>query len=54
MSLSFARFAKAAGITPGLPTLAVLDRGGVLRYLLEPGDYRDTAQELRWAVESLL
>ncbi len=54
MSLTFAKFAKAVGISPGLPTIAVVDAHGALRFLLEPGDYKDTKQELLWAVRSLL
>ena len=47
-------FAKMVNIAEGLPTLGVLDGDGKVRYLLEPGDHRDVASELRWAVESLL
>lgn len=54
MSLMFVRFAKAAGVQPALPLTAVLDAGGVVRYLLGPGEYKDTAAELTWAVQSLL
>jgi len=54
MALAFSKFAKSQGISAGLPTLAVIDRKGMVRYLLESGDYRDTERELTWAVESLL
>jgi thiol-disulfide isomerase/thioredoxin len=54
MSLAFSRFAKAVGISPGLPTVAVIDHRGVLRYLVSHGDHRDSAKELTWAVQSLL
>jgi thiol-disulfide isomerase/thioredoxin len=53
-SLSFSQFARATGLPAELPTLTVLDERGVLRYVLEPGDYRDTGRELSWAVEDLL
>lgn len=54
MSLAFVKFAKYAGISAGLPTLAVLDPQGGLRYILPPGDNRDTAQELTWVVDAEL
>ncbi len=53
-SMAFSRFAKTQGVRPELPTVAVLDSDGRVRYFLAPGDYRDTARELTWAVESLL
>ena len=54
LSLAFSHFAKAAGVPAALPTTAVLDDQGVVRFFLEPGDFRDTQAELTWAVESLL
>ena len=53
-SSNFAAFAKEQNLPMALPCVAVIDRTGVIRYLLEPGDWRDTERELAWAVESLL
>lgn len=52
MSMAFARFAKAESLTTSLPTTAVIDNKGNVRFLLEPGDHRDTKSELTWAVEA--
>jgi thiol-disulfide isomerase/thioredoxin len=54
MSLVFGQFCRTQSIAPELPTLAVLDSQGVVRFLLASGPYRDTSQELIWAVETLL
>jgi thiol-disulfide isomerase/thioredoxin len=54
MSLVFGQFCRTQNIPPELPTLAVLDSQGVVRFLLGSGPYRDTSQELIWAVETLL
>ena len=54
LSLAFSHFARATGVPAALPTTAVLDEHGVVRFFLEPGDFRDTQAELTWAVESLL
>lgn len=54
MAIAFSQFAKAFGLAASLPTLAVLDEHGALRYVLETGAYKDTARDLTWAVDSLL
>ena len=53
-SSNFAAFAKEQNLPMALPCVAVIDRTGVIRYILEPGDWRDTERELAWAVESLM
>jgi thiol-disulfide isomerase/thioredoxin len=53
MSANFAAFAHAHDLSMTLPTTAILDTAGRLRATIEPGDFRDIAQELRWAVEHL-
>lgn len=53
MSMVFAQFARVTGLPTNLPTVAVLDAKGVLRFVLESGDYKDTANELGWAVSAL-
>lgn len=54
MSLALSRFTRALGLAAALPTVAVLDTKGFVRFVLEPGEYKDTARDLHWAVESLL
>ena len=54
LSLAFGGFCKSQGLKPALPAIAVIDTVGVVRYLLVAGDYQDTAQDLTWAVQSLL
>jgi thiol-disulfide isomerase/thioredoxin len=54
MSIAFAGFCKAVGIRSALPTVAILDTQGVVRFLLGGGDYKDTARLLDWIVESLV
>jgi len=54
MALALGKFAKSQGLGPSVPVLAVIDTAGYVRYVLEAGDYRDTAKELLWAVEDLL
>ena len=54
MSLAFARFAKATGIKPMLPTIALVDKDGVVRLLVESNPYRDTVQDLTWGVRAIL
>ncbi|MEK7703930.1 MAG: TlpA family protein disulfide reductase [Myxococcota bacterium] len=53
MSLAFVRFARALGIQPLLPATVVLDRGGVVRYVLPKGDLTDVEKLLGWAVKDL-
>ena len=54
MSLTFAKFARTFSVPAGLPTVAVTNKKGEIRYLLPPGDYNDTARELLWAVQDIL
>jgi thiol-disulfide isomerase/thioredoxin len=54
LSLAFGSFCKSQGLKPALPTIAVVDTTGIVRFLLVAGDYQDTAQDLGWAVHSLL
>jgi thiol-disulfide isomerase/thioredoxin len=54
MSMAFAHFAKTVGVPTALPTTAVIDEQGKVRFFIEPGDWRDTAQELSWAVNAVL
>jgi thiol-disulfide isomerase/thioredoxin len=54
MSLGFSKFAKSQDLPPALPTLAVINDRGFIKYILPPGDFRDTARELVWAVNDLL
>ena len=54
LSLAFGVFCKSLGLKPALPTVAVVDTRGIVRYVLGAGDYQDTASELAWAVQSLL
>jgi thiol-disulfide isomerase/thioredoxin len=54
LSLAFAGFCKTQGLKPSLPTVAVVDTAGVVRFVLGAGDYQHTAQELTWAVQALL
>lgn len=54
MSLAFASFCKHQGLKPALPTVAVVDTQGLVRYVLGSGDYQNSAQELFWALQSLL
>jgi peroxiredoxin len=44
--------AGAFGLTTSVPRLLVVDAHGVLRFVVEAGDYRDIASELRWAAEA--
>ena len=46
--------ADAAGLTGGLPTLLVFDDKGRIAYNMAVGPHSDTAQDLTWALESLL
>jgi thiol-disulfide isomerase/thioredoxin len=49
MSQAFAAFARATGRPTMLPTTAVLDAQGTVRFFIEPGLYRDIHSELIWA-----
>jgi thiol-disulfide isomerase/thioredoxin len=49
MSQAFAAFARATGRPTMLPTTAVLDGQGTVRFFIEPGLYRDIQSELIWA-----
>ena len=53
MSLVFQKFMQDQGKKPGLPTLAVVDAQGIVRYFMENGEYRNLEEELLWALESL-
>lgn len=54
MSLGFVAFARSQGREAALPTIAVLDPRGIVRFVAESGDFRDTATELAWAVHALV
>jgi len=54
MSLALARYCGAVGLPPALPALAVVDKAGFVRFVLEPGAYKDTTRDLLWAVEAVL
>jgi thiol-disulfide isomerase/thioredoxin len=49
MSHAFSEFARATGRPTMLPTTAVIDSQGIVRYFVEPGLYRDIRAELGWA-----
>lgn len=54
LSLVFSKFMQAHGKKPGLPTLALVDGQGVVRYFMEAGEHRDIEEEVLWAIDSLL
>lgn len=54
MALAFSKFAKSQDLSPSIPVVAVIDQHARVRHILESGDYRDTAQELIWAVQHVL
>lgn len=54
MALAFNKFARGVGMPPSLPLVAVVDKSGVVRYVLEHGDFRDVKQELVWALEDVV
>ena len=53
MSLVFQKFMQTNGKKPALPTLAVVDAKGSVRYFIENGEHRKLEEELLWALESL-
>lgn len=53
MALAYVGFLKSQQLPDGLPLVAVIDRRGIVRYVLPTGR-SDIAQELRWAVDDLL
>ncbi len=54
MALNFAKFSRSQGLSGGLPTIAIIDGTGDVRFLLDTGDYSDVQRELEWAVGMLL
>lgn len=54
MSLVFQKFMQTHGKKPALPTLAVVDSKGSVRYFIENGEHRKLEEELLWALESLV
>ena len=53
-SIAFEQFAVEQNKQPGYPMIAVIDAEGKSQYFLSHGDYNDSAQELKWVVESLV
>lgn len=53
MSSSFSEFAHMAGLASTLPTTAVLDSQGRVRFQISPGDWGDPCEELNWALQQL-
>ena len=47
-------FVREAGLAATLPTTAVVDPNGIIRFILPAGDFRDITQDLAWAIASLL
>ena len=54
MSMAFSKFSKSQNLAASIPTVAVIDGQGIVRYIVASGDYRDTGRELLWAIDSLL
>ena len=54
MSLVFQKFMQDHGKKPGLPTLAVVDATGVVRYFIENGEHRSLEEQLLWALNSVV
>ena len=54
MSLVFSKFMQSQGKKPALPTLALVDEQGVVRYFIENGEHRNLEEELTWALESMV
>lgn len=54
MSLVFQKFMQTHSKKPALPTLAVVDAKGSVRYFIENGEHRKLEEELLWALESLV
>ncbi|MEZ4271885.1 MAG: TlpA disulfide reductase family protein [Myxococcota bacterium] len=53
LSMAFSQFAKAMNIPAHIPIVCVLDDRGYIRLRLTNGIYRNTSQELLWALEAL-
>ena len=47
-------FVRSVGMAAALPTTALVDGEGFLRYVVPAGDFRDTAQELSWLLGGLV
>ncbi|RYF09967.1 MAG: redoxin domain-containing protein, partial [Deltaproteobacteria bacterium] len=54
MSRAFTAFAKDCGRPTVLPTTAIVDATGVVRFFIEPGLYKDIGSEVLWAAQATL
>jgi thiol-disulfide isomerase/thioredoxin len=54
MALAFSKFSRQQSLPTSIPTLAIVDTKGVVQFLFEPGTYRDTKQELLWAIQDVI
>ena len=51
---NFASFTRTFSVPSGMPTIAVTNAQGHVRFLLPQSDYNDTALELMWIVQELV
>ncbi|MEC9464798.1 MAG: TlpA disulfide reductase family protein, partial [Myxococcota bacterium] len=54
LSLVFGKFCRDHERQPGLPTLAIVDQEGKVRYFIDSGEFRHLREDILWAVDSLL
>jgi len=51
---NFRQWASLYGFQSSIPRLLVLDRKGILRFVVEASGFRDFTRELRWVTEALV
>lgn len=54
MSAAFTAFANDCGRPTVLPTTAIIDPQGTVRFFIEPGLYKDVKSEILWAAQAAL
>jgi thiol-disulfide isomerase/thioredoxin len=53
MSLAFGKFARDEQTVASMPKIAVLDRKGVVQFILENNTFEDPIEQIQWAIEEV-
>ncbi len=53
MSLVFGKFAREEQTVASMPKIAILDRKGVVQFILENNTFEDPIEQIRWALEEV-
>ena len=53
MSLAFGKFARDEQTVASMPKIAILDRKGVVQFILKNNTFEDPVEQIKWALEEV-